>query len=80
MNVDNTWYGPAFYEIKVKGRLGSQWADWFEGLVVTYQNGVTTLAGDVEDQAALHGLLNRIRDLGLQLVSLNRTNRKNKGT
>ena len=66
------WNGPACYQIKVKGRLGSQWSDWFEGMTITYQEGITTIAGEVLDQAALHGLLIRVRDLGLTLVSVNR--------
>ena len=77
MNIDKTWHGPANYEIKVRGRLGSQWSDWFEGMTITYLEGITTIAGEVLDQAALHGLLNRIRDLGLELESLNRTKKKN---
>ncbi len=71
MNIKNTWYGPACYQIKVKGRLGSHWSDWFDGMTISYQEGVTTITGKVVDQAALHGLLIRIRDLGLQLVSVN---------
>lgn len=77
MNIDKTWHGPANYEIKVRGRLGSQWSDWFDGMTITYLEGITTIAGEVLDQAALHGLLNRIRDLGLELESLNRTKKKN---
>ena len=72
MNIENTWYGPANYQIKVKGRLGNQWSDWFEGMTITYKEGITTLAGEVLDQAALHGLLIRVRDMGLQLISVNR--------
>ena len=72
MNIDKTWYGPACYQIKVKGRLGDQWSDWFEGMTIANEENVTTLTGEVVDQAALHGLLNRIRDIGLQLISVNR--------
>jgi len=72
MNIEKAWYGPACYKIKVKGRLGTQWTEWFEGMSITYQDGVTTFAGEVLDQAALHGLLIRIRDIGLQLISVNR--------
>jgi hypothetical protein len=72
MSIENTWYGPAWYQIKVKGRLGSQWSDWFDGMTITSEGGVTTLTGEVTDQAALHGLFIRIRDTGLQLISVNR--------
>jgi hypothetical protein len=61
-----------FYEIKVKGQLDSSWSDWFDGLAVSpYEDGYTILSGPVPDQAALHGILARIRDLGLPLLSLN---------
>lgn len=59
------------YEIRVKGHLSSQWAEWFGGLTITLEdNGDTLLAGPVVDQAALHGLLRRVRDSGLPLVSV----------
>jgi len=62
---------PTVYQIRVKGHLDSQWADWFGGLTVTPQdNGETLLTGPVVDQAALHGLLRRVRDLGMPLVSV----------
>ncbi len=62
---------PPVYEIRVRGRLGPRWADWFEGLTVTPEaNGDTLLTGPVVDQAALHGLLRRVRDLGLPLLSV----------
>ncbi len=61
------------YEIRVKGQLDPRWADWFEGLSLTHAaDGTTVLVGVVADQAALHGLLQRIRDLGLPLVSVTR--------
>jgi hypothetical protein len=64
---------PEFYEIRVKGRLGPEWSVWFEGVTVTARpGGETMLTGSVVDQAALHGLLVKIRNLGLPLLSLNR--------
>ena len=72
MNIDQAWHGPARYQIKVKGRLSSQWSDWFEGNTIEFEGGVTSISGEVADQTALHGLLIRIRDLGLQLISVNR--------
>lgn len=73
MNGKRPMSGPGHYRIKVKGRLGDQWSDWFEGLTVSSKGTFTTLTGPVADQAALHGILIRIRDLGLPLISLNRT-------
>ena len=62
---------PLCYEIRVAGHLPPQWADWFEGLTITLEdNGDTLLTGPVIDQAALHGLLKKARDLGLPLVSV----------
>jgi hypothetical protein len=62
---------PMAYQIRIKGHLGSQWADWFEGLTITLEeDGDTLLTGPVIDQAALHGLLKKVRDLGLPLVSV----------
>jgi hypothetical protein len=63
---------PMVYQMRVKGHLGSDWTDWFEGLTITLQdNGDTLLTGPVIDQAALHGLLKKIRDLGMLLISVN---------
>ena len=62
---------PPVYQIRVKGRLGPRWADWFAGLTITPEaNGDTLLTGPVVEQAALHGLLRRVRDLGLPLLSV----------
>jgi len=60
------------YQIRLKGHLGRHWMDWFEGLTITLEeNGDTLLTGPVIDQAALHGLLKKVRDLGLPLLSVN---------
>jgi hypothetical protein len=62
---------PEYYEIKIKGHLDSRWSDWFAGLQLTHLDGnETLLAGHLPDQAALHGMLERIRDLNLTLISV----------
>jgi hypothetical protein len=62
---------PIVYEIRIKGHLGCQWKDWFDGLTITLEeNGQTLLCGPLEDQAALHGVLKRVRDLGMPLLSV----------
>jgi hypothetical protein len=64
---------PVVYQIRIKGHLGPQWSDWFEGLTLTQEsNGDTLLIGPVVDQAALHGLLRKVRDLGMPLISVHR--------
>ncbi len=61
------------YEIRLKGRLDSRWAAWFDGLTVTQQNdGTTVIHGLVVDQSALHGLLTKVRDIGIPLISVTR--------
>jgi len=63
---------PGRYEIRVKGHLDTRWAAWFDGLAIAHgSDGTTSIAGPVADQAALHGLLQKIRDLGLPLISVN---------
>jgi hypothetical protein len=63
---------PGVYQIRIRGQLGPQWAGWFEGLTITLEaNGDTVLTGPVADQAALHGLLRRVRDLGMPLLAVN---------
>jgi hypothetical protein len=62
---------PLIYQIRLQGHLDQQWADWFGGLTITLEaNGETVLTGPVADQAALHGLLRKVRDLGLPLLSV----------
>jgi hypothetical protein len=64
---------PARYELRVHGVLDPRWSAWFEGLRVSSdQTGQTTIAGPVTDQATLHGLLTKVRDLGLELLSVRR--------
>lgn len=65
--------GPAHndrYEIRIRGQLDAQWSDWFEGFALTVSDDQTILTGRISDQAALHGLLRRIGNLGLTLVSV----------
>ena len=64
---------PMAFQIRIKGHLGDDWTDWFGGMTITLEeNGDTLLTGPVPDQAALFGLLRRVRDLGMQLISINR--------
>ncbi len=72
MNTTST--GAGRYEIRLKGQLDTRWATWFDGLSLTHQSdGTTTIRGLVTDQAALHGLLQKVRDLGLPLLSVVQT-------
>jgi hypothetical protein len=65
------------YHIRIEGELGQEWADWFGGLAISREgDGVTALTCAVEDQAALLGLLRKLRDLGLPLISVNRVDDK----
>ncbi len=62
---------PMIYKIRLKGHLGRHWTDWFDGLTITLEdNGETLLTGALVDQAALHGLLKKVRDLGMPLLSV----------
>ena len=62
---------PLVYQIRIKGHLGREWADWFEGLTIRLtDNGDTLLTGPVVDQAALYGLLRKVRDVGIPLLSV----------
>lgn len=64
---------PTIYQIRLQGHLGAQWVNWFDGLTMTLEpNGDTLLTGPVIDQAALYGLLKRVRDLGMPLISVMR--------
>jgi len=66
-----TLFQPVVYQIRLKGHLGSQWTNWFDDLTITLEeDGDTLLTGPVIDQAALHGLLKKVRDLGMPLVSV----------
>jgi hypothetical protein len=61
------------YQIRVHGHLGQQWTEWFEGLTITLEeNGDTLFTGAIADQAALYGLLRKVRDVGMTLLSINR--------
>jgi hypothetical protein len=63
---------PRIYQIRLEGHLDHQWTKWFDGLTLTHEeNGDTILTGPVVDQAALHGLLRKVRDLGIPLLSIN---------
>ena len=67
------YHEPAIYEIRVKGILDQCWSEWFDGMtIVSKSNGETWLTGAIRDQTALHGLLGKIRDIGLPLLSVNR--------
>ena len=69
--LPDNYDGAGLYKIRLKGHLDDRWAEWFEGLTITLEeNGNTLLTGTVTDQAALHGLLKKIRDLGMPLVSV----------
>ena len=69
--IDTPTSNAQYYEIRLKGHLDDQWVEWFEGLTISLQdNGDTLLTGPVIDQAALHGLLKKVRDLGMPLVSV----------
>jgi hypothetical protein len=64
---------PTIYEIRIRGRLDEDWAEWFDNMNLTHTSeGQTILTGPIPDQAALHGILNRIRDLNLELISVTR--------
>ena len=63
----------AVYEIRVKGHLDGRWSEWFDGLTIAHvENGDALLSGDIVDQSALHGVLNKVRDLGVPLMAVHR--------
>jgi hypothetical protein len=71
LNPKNEPDQPLVYQFRIKGHLGPQWADWFPGLSIALEdNGDTLLTGPVTDQSSLHGLLKKVRDLGMPLVSV----------
>jgi hypothetical protein len=66
---------PKIFEIRLQGHLDTLWAGWFDGMTITQtEDGKTVLSGSIADQAALHGILKKIRDLGLSLLSINPIN------
>lgn len=68
------------YEIHVEGQISASWSEWFDGMHITSGPDDTTIAGDVADQSALHGLLDRVRDFGLTVISVNRVDPNPKET
>ncbi len=72
MNQTAQRQAPAGYRIRVEGHLDQRWSTWFDGMQLSRSDGTTVLEGPVPDQAALHGLLTKVRDMGLTLVSVNR--------
>jgi hypothetical protein len=71
-NQGNDGNQPMVYQIRIKGHLGPKWAEWFEGLTITLEeDGNTLLTGTAVDQAELHGILKKVRDLGIPLLSVN---------
>ena len=72
LNPNSEPVEPVVYQIRIKGHLGAGWPEWFGDVTITLQdNGDTLLTGPVVDQAALHGLLKKVRDLGMPLLSVN---------
>jgi hypothetical protein len=72
MKSEHPVYQPSIYQIFIKGILDRKWEDWFDGFKITYIDGETLLQGSVSDQAALHGILEKINNLGLTLLSIYR--------
>ena len=77
MTSEREYDSPAIYEIRVKGKLDARWSRWFANLqIVPQPNGESLLTGSVPDQAALYGVISRMRDLGLVLISVHRVPRE----
>ena len=72
MKKSHDQHSSQFYRVKVKGRLDKDWAEWFEDMQISYVDKDTVITGPVKDQAALHGFLARIRDLNLELLTVER--------
>jgi len=72
MTNGRTYDQPARYQIRILGALDQSWSEWFDGFTISQQNGETLLVGQVLDQAALHGILAKINDLGLSIISVER--------
>jgi hypothetical protein len=72
VKLDSDTNGQVAYQIKVQGKLDEKWSGWFSGMALTFDGDVTTLTGAVTDQSALRGLLSRIWDLNLTLISIQR--------
>ncbi|MEO3936596.1 hypothetical protein V3N99_07520 [Dermatophilaceae bacterium Soc4.6] len=70
MNTRCASHPPGDYEVRIDGHLDKHWASWFGGLTLTHDDGITILRGPVTDQAELHGLLAKVRDLGVTLISV----------
>jgi hypothetical protein len=64
------------YEINVQGELDRSWSDWFNGMAISYTDGVTTMRGEIKDQSILRGMLSKVWDLNLTLISINQVDRE----
>jgi hypothetical protein len=71
--VNTPEHDGGWYEIRVQGRLDDRWSAWLDGLDLSHSDGITVVRGSIPDQAALHGLLQKLRDIGLPLLSVART-------
>ena len=71
MSDEQQKHSPEVYEIKLQGHLDTKWAEWFYGMTITHERDATTLCGPLPDQIVLHSVLDRIRDMNLQLISVN---------
>jgi hypothetical protein len=78
MTKKHNYDQPTRYLIRIQGAIDSSWSDWFGGFTITRQNGETLLEGEVRDQAALHGILAKINELGLAIISVNKLTNERK--